>query len=88
MRGRRDQASSYNGTVLSSVFPAGRQTGEHFFLKWRVNWRQGNVLNCIESKYVNMNLWMIFQYYWLPVELLGDDMNILSHHFTKFYCSN
>lgn len=26
MRGRHDQASSYNGTVLSSEFPAGKHT--------------------------------------------------------------
>lgn len=30
MRGRRDPASSYNGTVLSSEFPAWRQAVEYF----------------------------------------------------------
>lgn len=30
MRGRRDPASSYNGTALSSEFPAGRYAGESF----------------------------------------------------------
>lgn len=61
MRGRRDPASSYNGTVLSSEFPAGKHTGE-FFIYFFKGGSAMEVMCQIESQgwEEKVNVWAIF----------------------------